>query len=50
MLPLKMEAEDKAGLEILIFQDLFQIFLKIFLVTLEKKVEEKDLQILEVQI
>ena len=51
MLLLKMEAEDKVDLEILIFQDPFQIFLKIFLVTFqEEEVEVEKIQISEVLI
>ena len=37
---LKMEVQDKEDLEILIFQDLFQIFLKTFLVTFQEEGEE----------
>ena len=42
MLHLKMEVEDKVDLEILIFQDLFQIFLKTFLVTFQEEEEEVE--------
>ena len=42
MLLLKMEVEDRVDLEILIFQDLFQIFLKTFLVTFQEEEEEVE--------
>ena len=41
MLHLKMEVEDKEVLETLTSQDLSQIFLKIFLVTLEVEMKEE---------
>ena len=54
MLPLKMVAVDKVGLEVLevLVVQIFQTYLKIFLVTLavEEEVQEEETQIIEAQI